>query len=193
MVQLTRIYTRGGDKGKTSLGDGRRVAKHNLRVEAYGSVDEANAVIGLVRQHTADSASADAMLARIQNDLFDLGADLCIPEAPEEQGGLRIIQTQIDRLEHEIDAMNAQLPPLASFVLPGGTAAAAQLHFGRTVVRRAERLICQLAEVEPVNPLAVAYINRLSDHLFVLARHLNKDGDKDILWVPGATRQSVTV
>jgi cob(I)alamin adenosyltransferase len=190
MVQLTRIYTRGGDTGATSLGDGRRVAKHDLRVEAYGSVDEANGVIGLARLHTGDDQPSDAMLGRIQNDLFDLGADLCVPESDSGRSRLRIQQAQIDRLEAEIDAMNADLAPLASFILPGGTPAAAQLHFARTVVRRAERLVCRLAEVETVNPLAVAYINRLSDHLFVLARHLNADGAKDILWVPGATRQS---
>lgn len=188
MVQLTRIYTRGGDKGKTSLGDGRRVAKHDLRVAAYGTVDEANAVVGLARLHA--TGEADAMLGRIQNDLFDLGADLCTPAKPDEAAGaaLRIVQAQIDRLEHEIDAMNAVLQPLKSFILPGGTAAAAQLHLARTVARRAERLITELAEHEPVNALAIAYVNRLSDHLFVLARHLNDDGRGDVLWVPGANR-----
>lgn len=191
MVRLTRIYTRSGDKGKTSLGDGRRVAKHHLRVEAYGTVDEANAIIGLARLYTAGIPDSDAMLQRIQNDLFDLGADLCVPEKPGAPGGLRVVQSQIDRLEQEIDAMNAVMEPLASFILPGGTDGAAHLHFGRTVVRRAERLICQLAEVESVNPLAIAYVNRLSDHLFVLARHLNKIEGKDILWVPGETRQIV--
>ncbi|MTJ79856.1 MAG: cob(I)yrinic acid a,c-diamide adenosyltransferase [Telmatospirillum sp.] len=190
MVQLTRIYTRGGDKGATSLGDGRRVAKHDLRVDAYGSVDEANAVIGLARLHTDGNPVADAMLARIQNDLFDLGADLCVPESGETRSRLRIVQPQIDRLEREIDEMTAELAPLTSFILPGGTPAAAHLHFARTVVRRAERLVCRLAEVETVNPLTVAYVNRLSDHLFVLARHLNKDGDKDILWIPGGTRDN---
>lgn len=188
MVRLTRIYTRGGDKGKTSLGDGRRVPKHHLRVEAYGTVDEANAVVGLARLHTTDNAAAEAMLGRIQNDLFDLGADLCVPENPEQPGGLRVVQGQIDRLEGEIDAMNANLAPLNSFILPGGTPAAAHLHHARTLVRRAERLICQLAENGPVNPLAIAYANRLSDHLFVLARHFNEDGAKDVLWVPGANR-----
>lgn len=188
MVQLTRIYTRGGDKGKTSLGDGRRVAKHDLRVAAYGTVDEANAVVGLARLHTA--GEADAMLGRIQNDLFDLGADLCTPAKNGEQPGqaLRIVQAQIDRLEREIDAMNANLQPLKSFILPGGTPAAAQLHLARTVARRAERLITDLAEHEAVNPLAIAYVNRLSDHLFVLARHLNDNGRADILWQPGANR-----
>lgn len=186
MVQLTRIYTRGGDKGKTSLGDGSRVAKHGIRVAAYGTVDEANAVIGIVRLHT--EGEVDAMLGRIQNDLFDLGADLCTPPAEGETRALRIVQAQIDRLEREIDAMNAELEPLKSFILPGGTAAAAHLHLARTVVRRAERLITELAEAEAVNPLAIAYANRLSDHLFVLGRHLNQKGRLDVLWVPGANR-----
>lgn len=188
MVQLTRIYTRGGDKGKTSLGDGRRVAKHDLRVAAYGTVDEANAVIGVARLHA--SGESDAMLARIQNDLFDLGADLCTPAREEEQEGqaLRIVQQQIDRLEAEIDVMNAALPPLKSFILPGGSPAAAQLHLARTVVRRGERWMTALAEHEAVNPLAIAYANRLSDHLFVLARHINAQGAGDVLWVPGAHR-----
>ena len=197
MVWLSRIYTRGGDGGETSLGDGRRVAKHDLRVDSYGAVDEANAVLGLVRLHTAAQPDTDAMLARIQNDLFDLGADLCVPEAPApaEEGGaaphsssLRIIQSQIDRLEAEIDAMNADLQPLKSFILPGGTPAAAYLHQARTVVRRAERLISGLAAHEPVNPLALKYANRLSDHLFVLARVMNDQGRADVLWVPGGTR-----
>jgi cob(I)alamin adenosyltransferase len=190
MVTLTRIYTRGGDKGETSLGDGRRVAKQDLRVEAYGTVDEANAVIGLARLHTQDAVASDAMLARIQNDLFDLGADLCIPQPSAKAGGaLRVAQEQIDRLEAEIDRLNAGLAPLTSFVLPGGSPASAHLHHARTVVRRAERLICQLAGREAVNPLAVAYVNRLSDHLFVLARHLNGNGAGDVLWVPGANCQ----
>jgi cob(I)alamin adenosyltransferase len=188
MVRLTRIYTRGGDKGKTSLGDGRRVAKHHLRVEAYGTVDEANAVLGLARLHTAALPALHTMLTRIQNDLFDLGADLCVPEAEGQTGGLRIIQAQVDRLEGEIDAMNERLSPLESFILPGGSAAAATLHHARTVVRRAERLICALAEEEPLNPLAVSYANRLSDHLFVMARLANEDGLTDVPWVPGAHR-----
>ena len=188
MVRLTRIYTRGGDKGKTSLGDGRRVSKHHMRVEAYGTVDEANAALGIVRLHTQADPAADAMLARIQNDLFDLGADLCVPEAPGQTGSLRVIQSQVDRLEQEIDDLNAELKPLNSFILPGGSAAGAHLHLARAIVRRAERLICQLAEDEPVNPLAVAYANRLSDHLFVLARSLNDRGENDVLWTPGATR-----
>jgi cob(I)alamin adenosyltransferase len=187
MVRLTRIYTRGGDRGETSLGDGARVPKHDLRVAAYGTVDEANAVIGLARLHA--DAAADAMLARIQNDLFDLGADLCRPGAdPDEPGALRMQDGQVQRLEGEIDRLNAELQPLNSFVLPGGTPAAAQLHQARTVVRRAERLTTELADREPVNPVAIRYLNRLSDHLFVLARHLNAKGAADVLWVPGANR-----
>lgn len=188
MVRLTRIYTRGGDTGKTSLGDGARVSKHHLRVEAYGSVDEANATIGLARLHTASNPDADAMLVRIQNDLFDLGADLCVPENPNSAQDLRIVAAQVSRLEAEIDAMNDEMPPLSSFILPGGSPGASCLHYSRTVVRRAERLICRLAETEPVNAQAIAYINRLSDHLFVLARYLNAKGTTDILWVPGGNR-----
>ncbi len=187
MVKLTRIYTRGGDAGATSLGDGSRVPKHDLRVGAYGTVDEANAVIGMARLHA--KGEADAMLARIQNDLFDLGADLCTPiEESPKYPPLRIAQAQVDRLEREIDAMNARLAALNSFILPGGSALAAHLHLGRTVVRRAERLITELAAAEPVNPAAIRYANRLSDHLFVLARHANDDGGADVLWVPGANR-----
>ena len=187
MVRLTRIYTRGGDKGKTSLGDGRRVAKHALRVAAYGTVDEANAAIGLARLHA--DAAADAMLARIQNDLFDLGADLCTPEDASRGGGaLRVLAAQVARLEGEIDAMNAVLRPLASFILPGGTPAAAHLHLARTVTRRAERLVSELAAAEKINPEALKYLNRLSDHLFVLGRRLNDDGARDVLWRPGANR-----
>jgi len=187
MVKLTRIYTRGGDKGKTSLGDGSRVPKQSLRVEAFGTVDEANAAIGLARLHA--DAEADAMLARIQNDLFDLGADLCTPEGGSRgAGALRIVAAQVKRLEAEIDAMNAALAPLDSFILPGGTPAAAYLHLARTVTRRAERLVCALAAEEPVNPEAVKYLNRLSDHLFVLGRRLNDNGAQDVLWRPGATR-----
>ncbi|MGD9537560.1 MAG: cob(I)yrinic acid a,c-diamide adenosyltransferase [Alphaproteobacteria bacterium] len=184
MVKLTRIYTRGGDKGETSLGDGSRVGKHDLRVECFGTVDEANAAIGLARLHT--EGEADAMLARIQNDLFDLGADLCNPKPKE--GTLQVVQAQIDRLEHEIDMMNAALRPLDSFVLPGGSAASAHLHLARTVTRRAERLAVALAGEERVNPTALIYLNRLSDHLFVLGRYLNDKGARDVLWVPGANR-----
>jgi cob(I)alamin adenosyltransferase len=186
MVRLTRIYTRGGDRGETSLGDGSRVPKQSLRVEAFGTVDEANAAIGLARLHTG--GDDDAMLARIQNDLFDLGADLCTPKDEQSRGALRIAAAQVARLEREIDAMNAALRPLDSFILPGGTPAAAYLHLARTVTRRAERLVCALAAAEPVNPEAVKYLNRLSDHLFVLGRRLNDNGEKDVLWQPGATR-----
>ena len=191
MVKLTRIYTRGGDKGDTSLGDGSRVPKQALRVEAYGTVDEANAAIGLARLHlvSGSDTEADAMLARIQNDLFDLGADLCTPEdGRRAAGALRIVAAQVERLEHEIDAMNKDLRALDSFVLPGGTPAAANLHLARTVTRRAERLVCALAAEEPVNPEAIKYLNRLSDHLFVMSRRLNGNGAGDVLWRPGATR-----
>ncbi len=187
MVKLSKIYTRGGDNGQTSLGDGRRVAKQAPRIAAYGTVDEANAAVGLARLHT--EGEADRMLARIQNDLFDLGADLCTPEGAERRRqALRISAAQVARLETEIDAMNAELAPLNSFVLPGGRPAAAYLHLARTLVRRAERLITELASREPVNPEAVKYVNRLSDHLFVLGRHLNDKGAADVLWVPGANR-----
>ena len=187
MVTLTRIYTRGGDQGRTSLGDGTRVAKHTARVAAYGTVDEANAAIGMARLHT--TGAADAMLARIQNDLFDLGADLCRPGSDfESDTALRIRENQVERLEREIDGMNAELRPLTSFVLPGGTPAAACLHLARTVTRRGERLIVELAEAETVNPAAIRYLNRLSDHLFVMSRWLNDKGAADVLWVPGANR-----
>jgi cob(I)alamin adenosyltransferase len=187
MVRLNRIYTRGGDKGETSLGDGTRVPKQALRVEAYGTVDEANAAIGLVRLHA--DPDTDAMLARVQNDLFDLGADLCTPEdGSRAVGALRIVAAQVERLEREIDKMNAGLRPLDSFILPGGTPAAAYLHLARTVTRRAERLVCALAAEELVNPEAIKYLNRLSDHLFVLGRRVNDNGDRDVLWQPGATR-----
>jgi cob(I)alamin adenosyltransferase len=187
MVRLNRIYTRGGDGGETSLGDGRRVPKQSLRVETYGVVDEANAVLGLARLHA--KAAIGAMLTRIQNDLFDLGADLCIPPGgSKDKGALRIKTAQVTRLEREIDALNAKLKPLDSFVLPGGTALAAYLHLGRTVVRRAERLVASLAAAEQVNPEVLKYLNRLSDHLFVLARTANAKGKKDLLWKPGANR-----
>ena len=187
MVKLTRIYTRGGDRGETSLGDGTRVTKYDLRVAAVGTVDEANAAIGLARLHT--ESIADAMLARIQNDLFDLGADLCRPGAdPDEPDTLRMQPAQVQRLEDEIDGLNGALKPLDSFILPGGRPAAAYLHQARTVVRRAERLTVELAAREPVNSIAVQYLNRLSDHLFVLGRYLNDKGAADVLWVPGANR-----
>ncbi len=191
MVKLDRIYTRGGDKGMTSLGNGERVPKHDLRVEAYGAVDEANAAIGLARLHTAGT-DLDAMLSRIQNDLFDLGADLCTPEDeesdPRRRPALRVDQVQVDRLEAEIDAMNANLSALTSFILPGGSPAAAYLHLARTIARRAERLVTALQDAERLNPAALSYINRLSDHLFVAARHANQDGAGDVLWVPGLNR-----
>jgi len=187
MVRLTRIYTRGGDAGETSLGDGARVPEHALRVAAYGTVDEANAAIGIARLHA--DASADEMLGRIQNDLFDLGADLCTPTGGRRgTGALRILAAQTERLESEIDAMNATLAPLDSFILPGGSPAAAYLHLARTVVRRAERLISELASVEAINLEALKYLNRLSDHLFVLSRRVNDCGARDVLWIPGANR-----
>ena len=187
MVKLDRIYTGGGDGGETSLGDGERVAKHSPRMEACGSVDEANAALGLARLHV--SGAADAMLARIQNDLFDLGADLCVPAGGRRAAGaLRVSQSQTARLEAEIDDMNAALEPLKSFVLPGGSAAAAHLHLARTVARRAERSVAALAAVEDISAPALVYLNRLSDHLFVLARRCNDDGRADVLWRPGATR-----
>ncbi len=192
MVVLNRIYTRTGDGGETALGDGTRVWKDALRVEAYGTIDETNAALGLARLH-AEGELAQA-LARIQNDLFDLGADLCRPESQAEQsphpgrGPLRIVAAQVERLEAEIDAMNAVLSPLQSFVLPGGTPLAAFLHLARTVCRRAERLVVALARSESVNPEALRYINRLSDWLFVASRLANDQGKQDILWVPGLTR-----
>jgi cob(I)alamin adenosyltransferase len=187
VVRLTRIYTRGGDRGETSLADGARVKKSATRVAAYGTVEEANAAIGLARLHV--EGEEDAMLARIQNDLFDLGADLATPEGGRKsEGALRILAAQVARLEHEIDAMNRSLAPLESFILPGGSAAAAALHLARTIVRRAERVSCELAQSEAVNPEALKYLNRLSDHLFVLARRLNDNGARDHLWLAGANR-----
>ncbi|MFN6953329.1 MAG: cob(I)yrinic acid a,c-diamide adenosyltransferase [Acetobacteraceae bacterium] len=186
MVRLDVIVTRGGDGGETSLGDGTRVRKDALRVAAYGTVDEANAAIGLLRCDCAEDAEADAMLARIQNDLFDLGADLCVPGEGGER--LRVTDGQAARLEAEIAAMNAAIPPLRSFVLPGGTRAAASAHLARTIARRAEREVVALAAVEAVNPAVLRYLNRLSDHLFVLARRLNGNGAGDVTWTPGANR-----
>jgi cob(I)alamin adenosyltransferase len=183
MVMLKKIYTRGGDSGQTSLGDGSRVGKDALRVETYGTVDEANAAIGIARLHT--EGEHDAMLARVQNELFDLGAELC---RPGEGGKLKVTDGQVERLEREIDAMNARLAPLNSFVLPGGSSASAYLHQARTIVRRAERLAVRLAQEEPVAATALRYLNRLSDHLFVLSRATNADGAADVLWEPGATR-----
>ena len=185
MVVLNRIYTKTGDKGTTALGDGTRLPKHALRIAAYGTVDETNAALGLARLHA--EGALDEMLARIQNDLFDLGADLCVPEtAKRSEGRLRIVEAQVERLEREIDQMNAELAPLTSFVLPGGTHAAAHLHMARTISRRAERLMTELASHEPVGETALKYVNRLSDHLFVAARFAN--GGKDVLWVPGENR-----
>ena len=183
MVKLNKIYTRTGDDGSTGLADGSRVAKSAARVAAYGTCDEANGVIGLARLTTA--ADADAMLARIQNELFDVGADLATPG--DVSYALRATQAQVDRLEAEIDAMNARLSPLNSFILPGGTPASAWLHLARTVVRRAERHAVAAAVTEPISATAIAYLNRLSDHLFVLARVENAL-QGDVLWVPGASR-----
>ena len=191
MVRLSKIYTRGGDQGMTSLGGGGRVAKHDPRMDAIGSVDETNAVVGLARLHT--TGEADEALARIQHDLLDVGADLARPAEPRHgkartNDELRVVESQIERLEREIDAMNEKLEPLTSFVLPGGEPAAAYLHLARTVARRAERKISRLTAGEDINPLVLTYMNRLSDHFFVLGRHLNDDGKKDILWVPGINR-----
>ncbi|MEZ5777701.1 MAG: cob(I)yrinic acid a,c-diamide adenosyltransferase [Paracoccaceae bacterium] len=190
MVVLNKIYTRTGDKGETALGNGARVAKHSLRVSAYGTVDETNSVLGLARLHA--ESDMDAALARIQNDLFDLGADLCRPEMEKDaEAGypvLRMVDAQVTRLEAEIDAMNARLEPLRSFILPGGSPLAAHLHQCRTVSRRAERLVVELAETEQVNKAAAKYLNRLSDWFFVAARIANDDGRADVLWVPGANR-----
>ncbi|MGR1583456.1 cob(I)yrinic acid a,c-diamide adenosyltransferase [Thalassobius sp. S69A] len=192
MVVLNKIYTRTGDKGDTALGNGDRVAKNSARVNAYGTVDETNATLGLARLHA--DGDLDAALARIQNDLFDLGADLCRPDmekdAEAEYPPLRMADAQVDRLEAEIDAMNQALSPLRSFILPGGSALAAHLHLSRTVSRRAERLAVELARLEAVNPAAVRYLNRLSDWLFVAARVANDNGESDVLWVPGANRQA---
>ncbi len=194
MVVLNRIYTRTGDTGETALGSGQRLSKAHLRIQAYGTVDETNATLGVVRLHTSANGLdlLDAMLARIQNELFDLGADLCVPESGEKLAyePLRILPTQCGRLETEIDQLNAELSPLRSFVLPGGHAAAAHLHVSRTVCRRAERLIVELKSIdgEHVNDAALAYINRLSDFLFVASRWVNAKTTGDILWVPGNTR-----
>jgi cob(I)alamin adenosyltransferase len=193
MVVLSKIYTRTGDKGTTALGSGERVPKHSLRIDAYGTVDETNASIGMVRLHLGDAdPKLDAMLLRIQNDLFDLGADLCVPDRGQklEYEPLRMVDAQVKRLEQEIDEMNAELKPLRSFVLPGGTPAAAALHMARTISRRAERLMVALAGEpnEPVGPAALKYINRLSDFLFVASRYVNDRGKSDVLWVPGQNR-----
>ncbi|RVD33807.1 cob(I)yrinic acid a,c-diamide adenosyltransferase [Mesorhizobium sp. M4A.F.Ca.ET.020.02.1.1] len=193
MVKLNKIYTRTGDDGTTGLGTGERRLKSDLRIDAYGTVDEANACIGMARIHTVDShPSIDAMLSRIQNDLFDLGADLAVPDdgKPLSYEPLRIVASQTDRVEKDIDLLNKELQPLKSFVLNGGTPAAAALHLARTVARRAERILVALAQDpgEPVNREAIKYINRVSDFLFVAARAVNDNGKADVLWVPGKNR-----
>jgi cob(I)alamin adenosyltransferase len=190
MVVLNKIYTKTGDAGETALGNGTRVAKHALRVTAYGTSDELNSCVGVARLHA--DGEVDAALSRIQNDLFDLGADLCRPDMEQDSDAeyppLRVIDSQVERLEREIDAMNAGLEPLRSFILPGGNALAAHLHICRTVARRAERLTVELATLETVNQAAVKYLNRLSDWFFVAARTANNGGKDDVLWVPGANR-----
>lgn len=190
MVVLNRIYTRSGDDGTTALGSGERVRKNALRVEAFGTADETNACIGLARLHCEAGSKIDAMLMRIQNDLFDLGADLCTKNPKPGKDALRIVESQVDRLESEIDTLNEELQPLRSFVLPGGMALSAHLHLARTVSRRAERLMVALAAEpgEQVNPAALKYMNRLSDFFFVAARFANDKGAKDVLWVPGKNR-----
>ncbi len=186
MVRLNKIYTKTGDFGETGLSDGSRAAKYSARITAIGAVDETNSAIGVARLDA--DGDYDAMLARIQNDLFDLGADLSMPEDGKTEDRLRIVPIQVERLEREIDAMNARLEPLKSFVLPGGAALAAHLHLARAIARRAERAIVELASKEAVNVPAVHYANRLSDHLFVMARAANNDGMGDVLWVPGKNR-----
>ena len=190
MVTLSKIYTRTGDKGDTALGNGDRVAKNSARVNAYGTVDETNATVGLARLHA--SGDMDVALSRIQNDLFDLGADLCRPDmesdADAEYPPLRVNQALVDRLEAEIDAMNRDQETLKSFILPGGSALSANLHLCRTVSRRAERLAVELSETETVNQTAIKYLNRLSDWFFVASRAANNNGAEDVLWVPGANR-----
>lgn len=190
MVVLNKIYTKTGDAGETALGNGVRVAKHALRVTAYGTTDELNATVGLARLHA--EGDIDTQLAAIQNDLFDIGADLCRPDmakdAESDYPPLRVTMAQVERLEAEIDAMNEGLDPLRSFILPGGTPLAAHLHLSRTVARRAERLTVELATMEEINPAAVKYLNRLSDWFFVAARTANDGGTADVLWIPGANR-----
>ena len=192
MVKLNKIYTRTGDDGTTGLGTGARRKKYDLRVAAYGTIDEANAAIGIARLHTGQDASLDLVLERIQNDLFDVGADLCTPDQGKGPGGARLTVTdkQVAWLESEIDRLNADLSPLRSFVLPGGSAAAAYLHLARTVCRRAERLIAELkdAKGESVTAELLQYVNRLSDYLFVASRYANDKGARDVLWKPGQNR-----
>lgn len=192
MVKLNKIYTRTGDDGTTGLGTGARVLKYDLRVDAYGAVDETNAALGVARLHLSGEPLLDAMLTRVQNDLFDLGADLCVPPAPDEADGaaLRVVPGQVARLEADIDTLNAELSPLTSFVLPAGTPASAHLHLARTICRRAERVMVALAHQpgERVGRPAIQYVNRLSDLLFVAGRYANARGAADVLWVPGASR-----
>ncbi len=189
MVRLNKIYTRTGDSGETGLGSGERRPKYDARVAACGEVDELNSAIGVARLHTRALARIEITLARAQNDLFDLGADLCVPPAPGESGGLRVTPEQASALERAIDDLNAELSPLKSFVLPGGAPAAAALHLARAICRRAERAIVYLAAREEVGAPVIAYINRLSDYLFVAARFANELGAADVLWVPGAYRE----
>lgn len=191
MVVLNKIYTKTGDDGTTALGTGERRPKSDLRIDAYGTVDETNAVVGMVRLHTKDlDSEVDAILGRIQNDLFDLGADLATPDTGQDLGyePLRITDQQVETLERAIDALNADLTPLRTFVLPGGSAASAHLHLARTVSRRAERLMVELQSREKINDSAVRYMNRLSDFFFVASRFLNAKGEGDVLWVPGQNR-----
>ncbi|MBV8925492.1 MAG: cob(I)yrinic acid a,c-diamide adenosyltransferase [Bradyrhizobium sp.] len=190
MVVLNRIYTRTGDDGTTALGSGERRPKFDLRIAAYGTVDEANAAIGVVRLYLDAVPELDAMLGRIQNDLFDLGADLAVPQREGKAERLRILSSQVERLEHDIDQLNEKLAPLTSFVLPGGKPAAAYLHLARTICRRAERMLVELAAKpdEPVSDAAIQYMNRLSDFLFVASRTANDNGAGDVLWVPGQNR-----
>jgi cob(I)alamin adenosyltransferase len=190
MVVLNRIYTRTGDDGTTALGNGERRPKFDLRVSAYGTVDETNAAIGVVRLHLAGAPEIEAMLGLIQNDLFDLGADLAVPQREGKAERLRVVASQVDRLERDIDTLNERLSPLTSFVLPGGTPAAAHLHVARTICRRAERIMTELAARpdEPVSEAAIRYMNRLSDFLFVASRAANGNGAGDVLWVPGQNR-----
>ena len=194
MVVLNRIYTRTGDDGTTALGTGERRKKYDLRIACYGTIDETNAAIGIVRLYTPQDAEIDAMLGRIQNDLFDLGADLCTPATGKGKGPggarLTVTEAQVTRLEAEIDRLNAKLAPLRSFVLPGGTPAAAHLHIARTICRRAERMMAELADQagEDVSPAALKYANRLSDFLFVASRYANQKGAGDVLWIPGQNR-----
>jgi cob(I)alamin adenosyltransferase len=192
MVVINRIYTRTGDDGTTALGTGERRKKYDLRIEAYGTLDEANAVIGIARLYAADDPALDAGLARIQNDLFDVEADLCMPDGGKGPGGARLTVTdaQVAWIESEIDRLNAELEPLKSFILPGGTPLAAYLHLARTVVRRGERVMVALTDQpdEPVTPAAIQYVNRLSDYLFVAGRYANQKGARDVLWAPGQNR-----